>query len=113
MKIDYKIIIILCLAVALAIVSWIAFKPVAVNYSEQLIKEDVLRLNKENAELTNRISERNVYISSIERKNDSLENLKPKIKIQYDTIYKKIDNSSAGTIAKQFTDIFTNANVKW
>ncbi len=112
MKIDYKIIIILCLAVALAIVSWTAFKPVAVNYSEQLIKEEVLRLNKENAELTNRISERNVYISSIERKNDSLENLKPKIKIQYDTIYKKIDNSSAGAIAKQFADIFTNANVK-
>lgn len=112
MKIDYKIIIILCLAVALAVVSWIAFQPTPVDYSEQLIKEEVLRLSKENTELTDKITERNGYISSIERKNDSLENLKPKIKIQYDTIYKKIDNSSAGAIANQFTNIFTNANVK-
>jgi hypothetical protein len=112
MKIDSKIITIILLVIALVVVSWIAFQPAPVNYSEQLIKEEVSRLSKENIELTDKISERNVYISSIERKNDSLENLKPKIKIQYDTIYKKIDNSSAGAIANQFTNIFTNANVK-
>lgn len=112
MKIDYKIIIILCLAIALAVVSWVAFQPTPVDYNHQLIKEEVLRLNKENTLLSEKIDQRDIYIIGIERKNDSLENLKPKIKIQYDTIYKKIDNSSAGAIANQFTNIFTNANVK-
>jgi hypothetical protein len=109
---DKKNIIIICLVVALAVVSWIAFKQPPPPYDDTLIKSETKRLQRSNDSLMAHIGIITVDNARRDRKIDSLESLKPKIITKYDTIYKRIDNANSVSIANEFTSVFADANVK-
>ena len=109
---DKKNIIIICLCVALAVVSWIAFQPTPVPYDKELIDAEMRRLNGENDSLTKHIAKQNDLNLKDKKTIDSLQHLKPKIIVQYDTIYQKIDRINANGLVNQFGSIFSNANIK-
>lgn len=111
MKIDTKTIIIICLAIALCIVSWIAFKPIP-KYDDTLAKHELDRLETENKALLLDAKLSDVKAIAFSKKIDSLQSLKPQIQTIYVTKYKEIDAASAGGVATEFSSVFANSGIK-
>lgn len=112
MTIDKKTIIIIVLCILVVILGWVAFKPKPNPYNDALLKHELDRLKTANDSLLKAINTRDGKINGFTAKIDSLQNLKPIIQTIYVTKYKEIDNSSAGAIANEFTNVFTNAGIK-
>jgi hypothetical protein len=109
---DKKTIAIIVLSVLVVILGWVAFKPKPNPYNDSLLKHELERLKTANDSLIKGIAKRDTKIIGFNAKIDSLQNLKPIIQTIYVTKYKEIDNASAGTIANEFTNVFTNAGIK-
>jgi hypothetical protein len=111
MNIDKKTIAIIVLSIALAVVSWIAYKPQPV-YDNSLIEGQLQELKDKNKLMGSYILyvEKTAFLK--QQKIDSLESLKPKIEIVYVNKFKEIDNASANVIASEFKGIFAKSNVK-
>ena len=110
MNIDKKTIAIIVLSIALAVVSWIAYKQPT--YDNSLIEEQIQELQEKNKIMGSYILyvEKTAFLK--QQKIDSLESLKPKIEIQYVNKIKEIDNASANVVASEFEGIFAKSNVK-
>jgi hypothetical protein len=108
-----KDIIIIILCIALAVVGYIAYTPPKpIDSYEKFFQAEVKRLNELNQKAFLIIEERDKKIGIFTGKIDSLQNLKPKIHIEYVSKYKEIDDANANSVANDFKRIFANANIK-
>jgi hypothetical protein len=112
MIIDKKTIAIIVLVILVAILSYIAFKPPINIIGVDMLKVEKERLEAENKALLNQILTNDSTILKLNTKITDLENQKPKIKIQYVTIYKKIDTLNCTGVANEFKTVFANAGIK-
>lgn len=112
MKIDKKTIVIIILVILVAILSYIAYKPSVEVIGDNILKLEKERLESENKALLGQISSRDSVIKTLNVKITELENLKPKIKTIYVTIYKKIDTLNCTGVADDFKNIFSKAGIK-
>ena len=103
---------IIILSIALAIVSYIAFKPHPPAYDPSFIERRVHVLDSTNAQLTKDIALEQGKSSKFQAKIDSLQTLKVKPVIIYVDKTKKIDSASAGTVINELSHIFANNNIK-
>jgi hypothetical protein len=112
MIIDKKTILIIVLVILVAILSYIAFKPPINIIGVDILKAEKERLEAENKVLLNQILTNDSTILKLNTKKTDLENQKPKIKIQYVTIYKEIDSLNYTGVSDEFKTIFANAGIK-
>jgi hypothetical protein len=112
MKIDKKTIAIIILAILVAILSYIAYKPSVEVIGDNILKAEKERLEVENKTLFSEILTRDTIISKLKDEITDLENKKPKIKTIYVTIYKKIDTLNCTGVANEFKTVFANAGIK-
>jgi hypothetical protein len=112
MKIDKKTVAIIILAILVAILSYIAFKPPIEVIGDNVLKAEKERLEAENNTLFNDILSRDTVISKLKTEITNLENQKPKIKTIYVTIYKKIDTLTYTGVSNEFRNVFSNAGIK-
>lgn len=111
MKLDTKTIVIIILSIALAIVSYIAFKG---NYPEidtTLMKSQLDALKQENDSLIKDSEHHKAKGIKFEAKIDSLEHLKPKIQYEYEKKYTQIDNANINGVVNDFKGIFADNNI--
>ncbi len=112
MKIDKKTIAIIVLAILVAILSYIAYKPSTEVIGESILKAEIERLGNENKALEKKIISNDTIIANLSTKITELQNQKPKIKTVYVSIYKKIDNLTCIGIVKEYKRIFANSGIK-
>ena len=111
-KIDIKILAIIILSVLVIILGYVAFNPKTEQYNDSLLKYTLNRLKTENDSLLNCIAVRDGEIKAFNSKIDSLQSLKPKIKIVYVEKYKEIDNANSGAIVAKFKNVFAKAGIR-
>jgi len=109
---DKKTIIIIVLSILVLILGYFAFNPRPTQYNDSLLKYTLNRLKNANDSLYNCIVVRDSEIKDFSSKIDSLQSLKPKIKIVYVEKYKEIDNAYAGAIVAKFENVFSKTNIK-
>lgn len=111
-KTDYKVWIIIILAIAVVILSYMAFKTEPQPTDSKYIKEQIQALKMANDSLMKNVTilEKQNVIS--QNTIDSLQKVKSKIQIKYVNKYKEIDNADASDIINEFDDIFTTNNIK-
>ncbi len=105
-------IIILALVVALAIVSYIAFKAPAPAYDKEVYESQIKDLKAQNLILIKDISKKEADKARRESKIDSLESLKPKIIIRYEKKDTQINRAPVVAIVSEFDSIFTSNNIR-
>lgn len=112
MKIDKKIIAIIILSIALAIVSYIAFKQSSPEVDNTLVESQLKALKQENDSLMTDAKIHREKENKFVAKIDSLEKLKPKIEYVSEKKQKQIDASSVSGVVSDFNSVFTNSNIK-
>ena len=103
---DPKNIVILILVIALAVVSWIAFKKEPSKYDESHIQAEIDTLNSENTRLLLKIAEERSKVAVFLGKIDSLQALKPKVITIYENNTKRIDDAGSAALVAEFKSIF-------
>ncbi len=111
---DKKImgVVILVLAVALAIVSYIAFKSPAPAFDKEVYERQLKELRLQNLSLAQDISKVESDKAKRESKIDSLESLKPKIIIRYEKKDIQIYHAATAVIVNEFDSVFTSNNIR-
>jgi chromosome segregation ATPase len=112
MKLDTKTIVIIILSIALAIVSYIAFKGNSPEIDTTSIKSQLDALKQENDSLISDSEHHRAREIKFEAKIDSLEHLKPKIEYVSEKKQKQIDASNVSGVVSDFNSVFTNSNIK-
>lgn len=79
---------------------------------EEATKTKLQRLEDDKKALQIKILEQETKSKDLLEVVDSLENLKPKIKVKYVTKYKDIDSAGSMLLAKEFDSIFSSHNIK-
>jgi uncharacterized protein YpmB len=105
-------IIILILAVALAIVSYIAFKTPQAPFDKEVYEKQIDALRQQYNDLV--IANSRIEAVKAKRENtiDSLESLKPKIIIRYEKKDAKIDKAPVVDVVNEFDSIFASRNIR-
>lgn len=111
MNIDKKTITIIILSIALAIVSYIAFGKDAPVFDNTLVESQLKSLKQENDSLLTDAKMHQQKETKFEAKIDSLENLKPQIKYEYEKKYTQIDNANINGVVNDFKGIFADNNI--
>lgn len=112
MNIDKKTIAIIILSIALAIVSYIAFKQDSPEVDNTLVENQLKALKQENDSLLTDAKMHQQKETKFEAKIDSLEHLKPQIEYVSEKKQKQIDASNVSGVISDFNNVFTNSNVK-
>lgn len=111
MNIDKKIIVIIILSIALAIVSYIAFGKDEPVFDNTLVENQLKAYKQENDSLIADANKHREKETKFEAKIDSLENLKPIIITEYEKRYTKIDNANINSVVNDFKGIFADNNI--
>ena len=111
MNIDKKIIVIIVLSIALAIVSYIAFGKDSPEIDNTLIENQLKAYKQENDSLIADANKHKKNTIKYEAKIDSLEKLKPKIQYEYEKRYSQIDNANINSVVNDFKGIFADNNI--
>lgn len=111
MNIDKKTITIIILSIALAIVSYIAFGKDSPEIDNTLIENQLKAYKQENDSLIADASKHLKNAIKYEAKIDSLEKLKPQIKLEYEKRYTQIDNANINSVVNDFKGIFADNNI--
>lgn len=109
---DPKTIIIIVLAIACAVLAYIAFKPGPAPMDQTLINKLKDSLKTQDLAYKAIIETEANKSKSYIRRYDSLSQLPPKIKIKYEQIDKKIDNAHSSGIISGLDSLWSNHNVK-
>ncbi len=97
--------------VALAAVSYIAFKTPAPTFDKDVYEKQIDELKTQNNTLTESIKKIEADKAKRESKIDSLQSLKPKIIIRYEKKDIQIDRAPVVAIVAEFDSIFTSNNI--
>jgi hypothetical protein len=81
-------------------------------YDAESAKKELLSIQKRNNQLGKEIAENSKKQAIYENKIDSLQKLKPKIKIQYVQVEKKIDSEFADSIISEFKSVFAKNSIE-
>jgi cell division protein FtsB len=111
-NIDKKVLEIILLSIALAIVSYIAFTPTPVNYDKELIEKQIKELKQANDSLLTDNKELKENNTKFESKIDSLQALKNKSAIRYVTKSKEIDAATVSGTIDELKIIFAINGIK-
>jgi cytochrome c-type biogenesis protein CcmH/NrfG len=111
---DKKImgVIILVLAIALAVVSYIAFKTPQAPFDKEVYEKQIEELKQKNNTLMLDIARIESIKARRESEIDSLQSLKPKIIIRYETKKTAIERAPVVIIVNEFDSIFTSHNIR-
>jgi uncharacterized membrane protein YhiD involved in acid resistance len=91
------------------------FKPISkpINpLEEEATKTKLQRIEDDKKALQIKVLEEETKSKDLLLVVDSLENLKPKIKVKYVTKYKDIDTANATALVKEFDSLFSSHNLK-
>lgn len=115
----YKNIGLVVWIIVTVILAYIVFKPNEKIYDESFLNARIDTLQKEKKVLINNVMHRDSLneiskkeISYISLKNDSLLTVISKIPTKYEGLYSKANNATANVLVAEFTNIFTNNNIK-
>lgn len=111
-NVNYKNIAIIVLSVALAIVSYIAFKHSAPLIDDKLAKMQLTSLKRANDSLIIDLNKESSKSSRFQFKIDSFQKLKPQIKYAYDRKIQDVDVTPISGVINDFNSVFANSNVK-
>ena len=111
-KVDPKVWVIIFMAIAIVILSYIAFKPTPLPYDEKFVREQINAVQHRNDELLKAIAVYQEDKKSDKNKIDSLESLKPKISVVYVEKYKEIDASNVSGVVSEFQNVFSEGNIR-
>ena len=81
-------------------------------YDTEVAKKELLSIRQINTKLTKEIAENSKKQAIFEHKVDSFQKLKPKIKIQYVQVEKKIDSEFSDSIISDFEGVFAKNGIK-
>lgn len=109
---NYKNVAIIILSIALAIVSYIAFKGNSPLIDNELAKMQLDALKRDNDSLIIDSKVQFDKVAVFKSRIDSLQKLKPTIEYVYDKKIKNVDNTNVSGIINGFNTVFTNGNVK-
>lgn len=111
-NIDKKILAIIVLSIALAIVSYIAFAPTPVNYDKELIEKQLKELKQANDSILTDNKALKENNTKFENKIDSLQALKTKSAIRYVTKSKEIDAATVSGTIDELKIVFAINGIK-